>query len=489
MLVLPGVDDTIAAIATAAGRGAIAVLRMSGSAAKAIASRVLSPWEPEPGRSYLATLRDPSNDTIVDRGIVTVYEAPRSYTGEDVVELSVHGGAVVPVLALSALIAAGARQALPGEFTRRAVANGKLDLVQAEAVADLVDARSRSTHKLALSQLDGSLSYRINVLREAILQLEVLIAYDIDFPDEDDGPVALERVRQAVKDLTGALDALLETARTGQLVREGALVVIAGPPNAGKSSLFNAILGSARAIVTEIPGTTRDAIEAAVDLGGWPVRLVDTAGIRESADVVERLGIEVSERYLAGADLVLACAETSASLESTVQRVHACSEAPVLPVLTKADLLADRYHLEPLVADSYLTTDSALGPSNNSLVATSIEVGSLDGPPALDNLMVSAVTGRGLGELERAVWRLLAGSYGDLESDVPLLTRERHRLAVEEARQEVAAFSAAWAGGELPAPVAAVHLRAASHALEEVVGAIGAEDVLDRVFRSFCVGK
>src|SRR5919199_837035 len=277
-LLLPGAGDTIAALATPLGRSALALLRMSGPAAHAIAERVLSPWRAVLHSAYLAALRAPDTGAVVDRPVVTVYAAPRSYTGEDLVELVVHGGPVVPVLALSALFAAGAREALPGEFTRRAVVYGKMDVLQAEAVGDLIDARSRAMHGAALAQLDGSLSHRISALRAALLELEALIAYEIDFPEEDDGPVPPARVEGATGDLLGALDALLATAATGELVREGAVVVIAGAPNVGKSSLFNALLGVTRAIVTEVPGTTRDALEAVLDMGRWPVRLVDTAG-------------------------------------------------------------------------------------------------------------------------------------------------------------------------------------------------------------------
>jgi tRNA modification GTPase len=253
------------------------------------------------------------------------------------VELCTHGGAAVPAAVLAALVRAGAREARPGEFTQRAVLNGKLDLVQAEAVGDLVDARSGAMRRAALAQLDGGLSRRVAALRDELVGLEALLAYDVDFPEEDDGPVPRGRVLAAAAALVAALDRLLATAPAGEAVREGATVVIAGPPNAGKSALFNALLGRARALVTSVPGTTRDAIEAVVDAGRWPLRLVDTAGLRETDDVVERLGIEVSERYLAEAELVLACGATDGELAHAVARVRALTAAPVLAVRTKAD--------------------------------------------------------------------------------------------------------------------------------------------------------
>lgn len=501
-LPLPGAGDTIAALATPVGRGALAVIRLSGPDAQAIAARVVSPWRSEPRTAYLTTLRDPSSGKVIDHPVVTVYAAPRSYTGEDLVELSVHGGELVPVLALGALLAAGAREALPGEFTRRAVANGKMDVLQAEGVGDLIDAQSRAMHDAAIGQLEGSLSRRIAVLREAVIHLESLIAYDIDFPEEDDGPIPAERVERGVGDLLAALDALLATAATGEMLRRGALVVIAGAPNAGKSSLFNALLGSTRAIVTDIPGTTRDAIEAVADVGSWPVRLVDTAGLRETGDVVERLGIEVSERYLGDADAVLACGESEESLAFTVSRVRALTSAPVVRVRTKMDLVANRYENISAV------TPGGTSPEGNEsvrLVANSYDIaagatgsgasyaGDDDayGPP----VAVSAVTGAGLGELADALSRLLAERYGAPHGDVrgdrsaPLLTRERHRVAVERSRLEVAEFARAWREGSLPATVAAVHLHAAAAALESLIGGVDVEDVLDRVFSDFCVGK
>ncbi len=509
-LPLPGAGDTIAAIATPPGRGALAVIRVSGPDAHLVASRVVSPWKPEPRTSWLATLRDPSSEKIIDHPVVTVYAAPRSYTGEDLVELSVHGGELVPVLSLGALLAAGAREALPGEFTRRAVANGKMDMLQAEGVGDLIDAQSRAMHAAAIGQLEGSLSRRITALRDAVIGLESLIAYDIDFPEEDDGPIPAGRVERAIADLEAALDALLATAATGELLRRGALVVIAGAPNAGKSSLFNALLGSTRAIVTDIPGTTRDAIEAVADVGSWPVRLVDTAGLRETSDVVERLGIEVSERYLGDADAVLACGETEESLALTATRVRSLTRAPVVMARTKADLVADSYY----IVQSTPTRESVPGTVRTGGLVTDgyymspVSRGSdTAGDRGMEAVVsVSATTGAGLGALADALARLLAERYGGApggapggprvgssgvgaDRSAPLLTRERHRVAVERARGEVADFARLWREGSLPATVAAVHLHAAATALESLIGGVDVEDVLDRIFSDFCVGK
>src|SRR5919202_3933255 len=391
LLSLPS-TDTIAAIATAPGRSGLAIVRLSGSQANEIASRLLRPW---PTRLRIATLcevHSPGGERL-DQAVVTRYAGPRSFTGEDVVEIACHGGSIVPTSVVAALLEAGAREALPGEFTRRAVLNGKLDVLQAEAVGDLIDARSRGGQRVALNQLDGGLSRRILSLRESLLELEALIAYDIDFPEEDDGPVAPERVTAAAGQTLAALSDLLATARTGELIREGALVVIAGAPNVGKSSLFNALLGRRRAIVTELPGTTRDALEAVIDTGSWPIRIVDTAGLRETTDTVERLGIEVSEEYLARADVVLACGDDAQTLARALAAVARRTTAPVLPVRTKMDRVERQ-------GSGVEEVPGAIG--------------------------VSAETGQGLSGLVAAIVGLLSADHRTPPAlDAPLLTRSR----------------------------------------------------------------
>ncbi|HEV2181894.1 MAG TPA: tRNA uridine-5-carboxymethylaminomethyl(34) synthesis GTPase MnmE [Gemmatimonadaceae bacterium] len=460
---LPGAEDTIAALATPPGRSALAVIRLSGPRAHEIASRLLDPWRSTPRASYRARLTDPLTGRVIERPVVTVYRAPRSYTGDDLVELSVHGGRVGPARTLGVLLSAGARLALPGEFTRRALAAGKLDVLQAEAIGDLIDAESQVMHDAALAQLDGQLSRRVEELREAVLRLEAMIAYDIDFPEEDSGPIAPARVDEATAALVESLDRLLGTASAGEVVRRGARVVLAGAPNVGKSSLFNALVGRERAIVTAIAGTTRDAIEAVIDVGAWPVRLVDTAGLRESADPIEQLGVAMTARALAEADVVLACGDSGSSLGEAVAAIAARTAAPVVPVRTKSDL----------------------SPANGELVANRYE------SQAATPIVLSAATGAGIADLRARLERMVEGQVGDEWRDTPLLTRERHRAAIALARSELSAFQDAWSDGDhaVPVVIAAVHLRAAATALESLIGAIDVEDVLDRVFRTFCVGK
>ena len=446
-------EDTIVAISTAPGRGAISVVRVSGADAHDIARRCLSRWPDQPRTTLLAEVRDPINASSIDQVVVVRYDAPNSYTGEHMVEISGHGGLLSPVAITALLIREGARQAEAGEFTRRAVLNGKLDILQAEGIASIVDARTEAARRSALHQVDGGASRQIGALRNALLDLEALLAYEIDFPEEDDGPIPQERIDRALTEAEKQVDVLLGAVKLGELVREGAVVVLAGPPNAGKSSLFNALLGVERAIVHATPGTTRDAIEAVMEVNRWPLRLVDTAGLRESDNEIERTGVEVSRRYLAGAHVVLVCAESEQELAKASQVVEGATSAPQIRVLTKSDLTARD------VAD------------NGS------------------KQRVSAHRREGLVELLERIERELDATYGSLDPDVPLLTRARHQSALNAAAKELAAFRELRATNSVPASIAAVHLRSAVHQLETLAGAVDAEDVLARVFSTFCVGK
>jgi tRNA modification GTPase len=454
---LAGGDDTIVARATPEGRGALAIVRLSGPAARPIAQALGAPGDPwTPRTATRVAVRHPQSGERLDDAVMTAFVAPHSFTGEDAVEITTHGGRVVSTLVMAACVAAGARLALPGEFTRRAVLNGKLDVLQAEAIGDLIDARTTAMHHQALSQLDGGLSRRLLALRDDVIQLEALLAYDIDFPEEDDGPIAPERIARGATTLLESLDRVLATAPRGAMLRDGALVVIAGPPNAGKSSLFNALLGDARALVTPIAGTTRDAVDALLDRTPVPLRLVDTAGLRETQDTLERLGIEVSERYLASAQVVLACGETAYDVEQARDAIRPLSNAPVIAVHTKADQLSA----------------ATLRRSEWSYV--------------------SAESGSGLASLLSMIDIALSTTDGTMDfvdSQDIAITRERHARGLREARDEVQAFLDGWQSQALPATVAAVHLQAARDALSELVGAIGTEDILDRVFADFCIGK
>ncbi|HEX9884872.1 MAG TPA: tRNA modification GTPase, partial [Longimicrobiales bacterium] len=361
---------------------------------------------------------------------------------------------------LDACVRAGARVAEAGEFTRRAYLNGKLDLIQAEATADLVEGRSRALHGAAIHQLERGLSGRISGIRERLVHVEALLAHHLDFPEEDDAPVDRGAVAAEARGVERELSRLLETAPEGELLREGALAVLAGRPNSGKSSLFNALVGEERAIVTELPGTTRDAVEAVVSLGGFPFRLVDTAGLREAEGPVERLGIEVARRYLARADVVLLCIEAGREAGADEDRFLEEQEAPVVTVRTKADLAMEAGGFGDVPATAALEGD----------------------------IRISVVSGEGLGGLRKLLPSLVYRGLVQLGGEAPVLTRARQARAVERARDEVGRFAEAVEQG-VPAEVAATYLRPAETALEELLGVITREEVLDHLFGTFCIGK
>lgn len=463
---LPGEDDTIVALSTAPGRSAIAIVRLCGPAAFAVAERLVTPWPIQARRAVLCRVHDPNDHSLIDRCVISAFPSPRSYTGDDTVEFSTHGGNAVSEALIGVLVHMGAREAQPGEFTRRAVLNGKLDLVQAEAIGDLIDATSDTMRQVVLHQLDGGLSRRIEDLRTALINLEALLAYDIDFPEEDHGPINRTQVREHAEIVQRTLQTLLKTGPATQLIREGALVVIAGRPNVGKSSLFNAIVGEKRAIVTDVPGTTRDAIEAQVQFNVWPLRVVDTAGLRQTDELVEQLGIEVSERYLKAAHIVLACDDDGDELPRTVEAVCSIGSAPVIPVLTKAD--------RPVYSN--------LNAPVRGLVGSSAPFGTAA-------IRVSAYTHEGLAELGECVEHELEARYGGIPIARPALTKARQRIAIEKASTELAAFQQHWENAELPTSIAAVHIRSAVAGLDELIGAVDTEDVLSRVFATFCIGK
>lgn len=488
--------DTIAAISTAPGPAALAVVRLSGPDVPAVAERLIGDVPPV-GSPSLRWLHDPGTGEPVDQVVVTLYRAPRSYTGEDMLELSCHGGTLAPQLVLDAALAAGARPAAPGAFTRRAYLNGKLDLLQAEAILDLVEGRSTVQHRVALHQLDRGLSKRIEELREAVVACEALLVYEIDFPEEDEGSLAPERVADAARDVLARIDRLLDTADQGEMLREGALSVIAGRPNTGKSSLFNALCGSERVIVTEEPGTTRDAVEALISLDGYPFRLVDTAGLREGAGRVERIGIEVARRYLASADLVLFCVEAGRPIapEEAAFLADLLPEAVIL-VRTKADLAprVTRVSTAPPhpVERRHGEASPATRGTRRAPEAAHAAGAHLSGDPVAEGaaveVPVSTLTAEGLADLRaRLIERAFSGAL-PLAAEGAMVTRRRHARALRQARDELSGFLEA-RSGRLAPEVAATHLRAASEALEELLGVVAPEEVLTRVFSEFCIGK
>lgn len=457
--------DTIVALGTPPGTSAIALIRLSGRGAFDVLRGLCPGLEelPEARKATLARIHDPQSGKLLDQVLLTLFPGPGSYTGENMVEVSCHGGWLSPTGILEACLKLGARRAQEGEFTRRAYLNGKMDLLQTEAVLDLIEGRSQALHGAAIHQLERGLSRRIGALREGLIELEVLLVHHLDFPEEDEPPVPVGEVVSRALALEEAMADLLRTAPEGELLREGAVTVLAGRPNSGKSSLFNALVGEDRAIVTETPGTTRDALEAVVSLEGFPFRLVDTAGLRETREQVEQLGIEVAWRYLRKAGLVLFCSEAGRCLDSEEERfLRAVEGPPVVLVRTKSDE----------AGDGRMEVDCGAG-----------EEGKWAG-----EVVLSVETGEGLDRLKEMLPALVYGGLVDQVLDVPVVTRARHSSGIRAALDEVKAFRSGLESG-LPAEVAGTHLRPAETALEELLGVIPREEILDRLFREFCIGK
>ena len=451
-------SDTIAAIATGAQVAAIGVLRLSGPDAIALADRLFSPLHGGPMRTQesrrlvYGDLRD-QNGALLDLCLCTVSRAPQSYTGEDTAEFQCHGSPIVLRAALEALFALGARQAGPGEFTKRAFLNGKLALSAAEAVADLIDAETAESARNAAGQLSGAIARRIETIYATLADISAHFHAVLDYPDEDIEDFTLARYVDTLDTARRELRALLATFARGRLLREGVPTAIVGRPNAGKSSLMNALLGYDRAIVTAVPGTTRDTIEEKLRLGGQLLRLTDTAGIRETADPVEALGVRRSRAALQNAELVLAVVDGSADFTDEDAEILRLAEgAPkALVLLSKDDLTRKTTTL----------------------------------PTSLPVLPISVVSGEGFAALEeavRALFPLPAVPAGEI------LTNARQAEAVERALEAMESAQAAMAGGQTP-DIVLTETESAMTALGELTGRNLREDGTNRIFQRFCVGK
>ncbi len=452
-------SDTIAAIATPLGSGGIGVVRMSGPEALWIARRVTRRTrDPRPRYAHLVKIFD-GNDELIDQALLLFMPGPRSYTGEDVAELSCHGGPVALRRVLDSLLAAGARPAGPGEFTLRAFLNGRLDLAQAEAVADLVAAPTPAALAVAANQLAGRLSDAVREMRAACLDLLAQMEAEVDF-DEDDVPAMDRAVLASTLDsLHERLEEALATAGRGIMQRHGLRVALVGSPNVGKSSLMNALLSTDRAIVTEVPGTTRDVLEESFDLDGVPIVLNDTAGLRETRDPVETLGVERSSRALEGSDAAVLVLDASRPLlsndEAAAARVRQAAK-PTIVALNKRDL------------PHAVRIDDA-----RDLV------------PGAPVVHTSAIR-EDVNELRRALRHVigLAGSSGSLA----LVASVRHQEALTRARDELSSARRAVADDE-PSDFVSIGVRGAVNALGEITGESATEDLLDVIFSKFCIGK
>jgi tRNA modification GTPase len=453
-------EDTIAAVATPAGEGGIAIVRISGPDAEQIGGTIFCQNNRSKGRLkshtlYHGRIRDPRTDAVVDEVLFTVMRKPRSYTGETVVEVHCHGGMFLAREILRLILSQGARHAEPGEFTKRAFLNGRLDLSQAEAVLDLIQARTQKGVSLAVNQVGGGMSGWVDAIRNSLLDCIVQVEAAIDFPEEEIELLQRDQLTQKISELRHEILAILDTYEWGRLHREGAKVCICGRPNVGKSSLLNTIIGEERVIVTPIPGTTRDVVEESLNLGGLPLVLWDTAGMRETDNQVERIGVELSKRYIEKADLVMLVLDGSKELTTEDESLMREINNKMMVVLNKDDLPTklDKKALKPF--------------------------------PTVGIYSVSAKLGRGIEELKNGLRETLLGM--NVESPI-VITNLRQKSAVIRCERALNNAQVSLCENQ-SAEFVAVDLIDAKEALEEITGKIHTEEILEQIFSQFCIGK
>ncbi len=448
-------DDTIVAIATPPGRGGIGMVRLSGPEAQTIASVMLRLKHPlEAGRAIFGELIEPDSGERIDEAVVTFFAKPHSYTADDVIEISAHGSPVVLRHVLELAIARGARLAEPGEFTMRAFLNGRIDLTQAEAVRDLIESQTLYQAKVAAQQLEGALSKRLQPVKRKLVELIAIMEAGIDFAEDDVSVMPAEEIRQRVNAIQQPLEQLRASFAYGKLVHEGLTLAIVGRPNVGKSSLFNRLVERERAIVTATPGTTRDLVTETVALGGIPIKLIDTAGIRQSTDEAESIGIRKSYEALSEADMVLVVLDSTQPISSEDQELlAACAGRKALAVANKADI------------------SGIMNPV-------------LDGLKAFPT---SALTGQGIDALRAEILATVSGQAG-AEQESGFLTSVRHQRLVDES---IASLDAARIAvqNKIPHEMIMLDLYGALRPLDAVTGETTTDDILNLIFSSFCIGK
>jgi tRNA modification GTPase len=475
--------DTIAALATAPGKSGICVVRVSGPGAASIAKSILA-FAPTPRTAHLSKFKD-ANDDIIDEGIALFFKGPASFTGEDVLELQGHGGLSVQKLILDRVLNLGARLANPGEFSERAFLNNKIDLVQAEAIADLIDANSAQAARSALRTLSGEFSNKVNHLVAELTKIRVNIEAAIDFSDEDIDIITESRVKEGLREISESLTLALSQANKGMLLKEGMQVVIAGEPNAGKSSLLNALLGNDSAIVTSIAGTTRDLLSEQLQIEGMPVHITDTAGLRLSEDVVEQEGIRRAADAVRKSDKVILVIDSSASaLYKETLSEHSLQE---LSLSLIPNLLLDEPTLfaKTLVVfnKADLTPGAVVG-RGTLKVPSSLQT--VDGvPDTLDTITLSAKLNDGIDGLREALKESI-GFNSMIEG--AFVARERHLIALRTASTLIKSAERCLVDG-VPFELAAEDLRLAQNELGKITGQITSDDLLGEIFSNFCVGK
>ncbi|MDD2319269.1 MAG: tRNA uridine-5-carboxymethylaminomethyl(34) synthesis GTPase MnmE [Geobacteraceae bacterium] len=452
--------DTIAAISTPLGEGGIGIVRVSGPAAEEIARSFFS-RKPSGGfqshRFYYGEILDPDSGDCVDETMLVLMRAPRSYTCEDVLEIQCHGGYLIVQKVLQLVLRAGARLAEPGEFTKRAFLNGRIDLLQAEAVIEVIRGKTEAALALAQHQREGLLSKRIAAVKEGIVTSLAFIEAYLDFPEEDIDLPGVHQIKVATQTSLQLIEELLSGFQQGKVIREGVSVLIVGKPNVGKSSLLNTLLKEKRAIVTSIPGTTRDIIEEVVNIKGLPVTLLDTAGIRDTGDEIEQEGMKLTMEKIPLADLILFVVDASKSFDNEDMLImDAVLKRPFLVVANKKDLptvlqLPEQIGSAPVVA-------------------------------------ISARDGAGIEDLRTAIFERFVHGQALDGRDFTALSQARHRDALDRSKKSLLSFLKNFAI-DIPFEIAAIDLRDALHALDEVTGETTTDDILDQIFTRFCIGK
>ena len=467
-------SDTIAAISTPAGSGGIGIVRVSGPESLSIMRKVMQdcPDAPKDRHAYYSKVVSAGSGEVIDEAIFIYMKAPHTYTREDVLEIQAHGSIVAIRSILREVLAAGARLAEPGEFTKLAFLNGRIDLAQAEAVIDLINAKSEIPERIAVSQLGGRLSREVTSLREALVDVLAEMAVNIDFPDEDIEEFTYDKFIGALDEVEQVVRRLLETADRGKIAREGLKIAIVGKPNVGKSSLMNGLLGQNRVIVTAIPGTTRDTVEESVSIGGMPVVLVDTAGMRESEDLVESIGIERSREEIEAADLIIFVIDGAEHLEDEdletgrrIAETRANNRSKrVIVVLNKEDLGA-----------------AVIGQEIRELLCVA------EDDPSVSVIRTSLITDSGADAVRSEILRML-DSGAVISENGNTITNERHRQALLSADASLREASGLLKRREA-LEIAEVEARAAFDKLGEIIGESAGEEILDAVFSRFCLGK
>ena len=460
-------SETIAAIATAQGDGGIAIIRISGEktgdileAIFSLTSRATKTAGMEPYRLYHGRILEPESEKVVDEVLCVQMKAPNSYTGEDMAEIHSHGGHVVPEKILNLLFKLGARPANPGEFTLRAYLNGKMDLTQAEAVTDVVNAQTEQGLKQAELQLEGALSDRINQYKDIIADILAEIEAQVDFPEEDIDPILKNRLIDITNDLISKIHALLSTYEEGRIIKYGINTAIIGKPNVGKSSLLNQLILKDRAIVSPQPGTTRDFIEESLDVHGIALKLTDTAGIRATSDEIEGIGVELAKKKAQEAELIIAVIDSSSELNNDdIEVLEGIKHSKAVIALNKSDM-------SPKIRQSNLTAYI----QQDRIITTSAKLGA------------------GIDELKDRIRDMLIRSSNQSEGNEITLSESRHKLALEKSIESLKSFIEAINNGESP-EFLALDLRVALDSLGEITGEVTTEDILGRIFSKFCIGK